>query len=64
MDSGDFALRCILVIVGIMLLGGGCTAGMQVAQPSEPITEIKFPEMYCPECGAPLEFKLEVCEED
>ena len=64
MESGDVALVCVLVIVGIMLLGGGCTVGMQMAQPSEPITETKFTEMYCPECGAPLEFELEICEED
>ena len=45
----------------------GCLLAMvadKAANTPEPITEIKFTEMYCPECGAPLEFELEICEED
>lgn len=48
-----------------IVIGFLCTmvAGKEANAP-EPITEIKFTEMYCPECGAPLEFELEICEED
>ena len=48
---------CVIMLIGFLVVKGSFTT-------SEPITEIKFTEMYCPECGAPLEFELEVCEED
>ena len=48
------------IVIGVL----GCMVADKVANTPKPITEIKFTEMYCPECGAPLEFELEVCKED
>lgn len=50
----------LLTVIGILC----CMIAVKEANAPEPITEIKFTEMYCPECGAPLEFELEICEED